>query len=110
MLGLFKGSPEKSSGNWLDRLKTGLKNTSSRLGGLLVARKIDEALFDELEAAPLAADTGVQATTELLRQLRDRASRKKLTSADELKAELKELLVGSLSPLQATVDFRRASP
>jgi len=110
MLGLFKSPSNDSSTSWFARLRTGLKNTGSRLGDLLVARKIDEALFEELESALLAADTGVSATGELLRRLRERVSRKKLSAAQELKTELHELLVEVLAPLQTTMDIHAARP
>ena len=110
MLGLFKSAPNESSKSWFDRLKSGLKNTGSRLGGLLGARRIDESLFEELETALLAADTGVTGTNELLRKLRERASGKKLSTAQELKSELHELLVEALKPLQTSLDFKMAKP
>jgi len=110
MLGLFKSPSKDSSTSWFARLRTGLKNTGSRLGDLLVARKIDEALFEELESALLAADTGVAASSELLRRLRERVSRKKLSAAQELKGELHELLVEALAPLQTTMEFQGARP
>ena len=115
MLGLFKSkskdsSTSDSSTSWFARLKTGLKNTGSRIGDLLVAKKIDEALFEELESALIAADTGVAASSELLHKLRERASRKKLSAATELKSELHELLVEALAPLQTTLDFHTAKP
>ncbi len=110
MLGLFKSPPNDSSRSWFERLRTGLKNTGSRLGDLLVTRKIDEALFEELESALLAADAGVAASSELLHKLRERASRKKLGAAQELKAELHELLVEALTPLQTAIDFHSARP
>jgi fused signal recognition particle receptor len=110
MLGLFKSPSKDNSTSWFARLRTGLKNTGLRLGDLLVARRIDEALFEELEAALLAADTGVSATNELLRRLRERVSRKKLSAAQELKTELHELLVEVLAPLQTTMDIHAARP
>ena len=85
---------------WLDRLRQGLKKTGSQLGAMLGARKIDEALFEELETALLSSDAGVTATAWLLARLRERAGRKNLESAEQLKAELRDLLVELLSPLE----------
>ncbi len=119
MLGLFKPSakatpaPEAESADksgWFQRLKGGLKATGSRIGGLLGARRIDEALFEELEEALLMADAGVQASSELISELRKRARAGRLETADQLKGELKKLLVELLEPLQAHVDLRSAQP
>ena len=110
MLGLFKNPPKDPSTSWFQRLKTGLKNTGFRLGDLLVGRKIDEKLFEELESALLAADTGITATNDLLGKLRERATSKRLESAEQLKTELQEVLVAALSPLQTRVDFSGARP
>ncbi len=110
MLGLFKKSAKDPSTSWFDRLKSGLKNTGLRLGDLLSGRKIDEALFAELESALLAADTGVAAAAELILKIRERAAAKRLDTAEQLRAELHDVLVEALSPLQTTVDFRIATP
>ncbi|MSQ71060.1 MAG: signal recognition particle-docking protein FtsY [Betaproteobacteria bacterium] len=85
---------------WLDRLRHGLRKTGSQLGAILGARNIDEALFEELETALLSSDAGVSATTWLLERLRERARRKKLESAEQLKAELRDLLAELLAPLE----------
>lgn len=110
MLGLFKISQNDSSTSWFQRLKTGLKTTGLRLGDLLVGRKIDAALFEELESALLVADTGVAVTRQLMRSLRERATSKRLESAEQLKTELRELLIEALSPLQTNLDFSGARP
>ncbi|MFM9968513.1 MAG: signal recognition particle-docking protein FtsY [Burkholderiales bacterium] len=110
MLGIFKKSTDVSSTSWFDRLKTGLKNTGSRLGNLLVGRKIDETLFDELESALLAGDTGVAASEDLLKKLRQRVLSKHLETAEQLKEELHQILVESLKPLQCSVEFGPARP
>jgi fused signal recognition particle receptor len=120
MLGLFKPSGISASSGatseaaaspgWFARLKGGLKTTGSRIGELFVARRIDEALFEELEDALLMADAGVQATGELIERLRERARTGRLESAEQLKTELKNLLIELLEPLQAAVDLRGARP
>jgi fused signal recognition particle receptor len=110
-------APARAS--WGERLKASLRVTREQLnrraGGTLgapigdvgeqlaglfgVGRKIDEALFEELETALLAADVGVGATQTLLTQLRQRARRDSLTDAAQLKSALSEALVGLLAPL-----------
>jgi fused signal recognition particle receptor len=115
MLGLFKSSEPKqpsdgASPSWFDRLKGGLKNTGSKLGGLFVPRRVDEALFDELEDALLLADAGVEATTQIMSRLRERAKKARVEDASQLKEELQAELVEVLEPLQARIDVRSARP
>jgi len=104
MLGLFKkntpSAPSNSTASFLGRLKEGLRNTGSRLTALLTGRRIDEALFEELESALLAADTGVDATSYLIAQLRERARKDRLETAEELKSALHQGLVELLRPLE----------
>lgn len=110
MLGIFKPSAKDQSPSWFDRLKTGLKKTGLRIGDLLVGRKIDESLFEELESALLAADTGVAATGDLMQKLRGRARAARLETAEQLRAELHAVFVEALSPLQTTVEIGSQRP
>jgi fused signal recognition particle receptor len=110
MLGLFKKSDVASKPNWLDRLKGGLAKTRSQLGELFTGRRIDEALFEDLETALLSADAGVAATAHLLAQLRLRAKKLGLETAEQLKAELRTTLVEILSPLEKSVDYTLHRP
>eukprot|EP01031_Cornospumella_fuschlensis_P043549 gene43549-53245_t len=51
---------EQDKPNWMARLKAGLSKTSANLSVLFVGAKIDDDLYDELEAALLMADAGVR--------------------------------------------------
>ena len=51
---------------WLDKLKSGLRKTGSSITQVFTGTRIDEALYEELEAALLMADAGVKATQFLL--------------------------------------------
>ena len=90
--------------SWAARLKAGLARTrevlNTDLGTLLSGRKIDEALFEKLEAALLAADCGVEATQDLLQELRGRAKKDRLEDGAALKAALKAALLKRLVPLE----------
>jgi len=105
---------ELSSGNarqqisWAARLKNGLTKTRSRLSGLFGGGAIDPALFETLESALLASDVGVEATRFLLAGLRERARR--LQTAEQLKAELRALLVDTLAPLEQPLDLAGKKP
>jgi fused signal recognition particle receptor len=86
---------------WLRRLASGLARTRGQLGSLLRGRKVDEALFEELEAALLQADAGVEASTHLISALREQARKQKLESAEALREALALLLIEALQPLSA---------
>jgi fused signal recognition particle receptor len=108
MLGLFKKSDQERP--WFARLKDGLANTRSRLSGLFGAAKIDEALFEQIEAALLATDAGVEATAFLLEQLRERSRRRGLQTAADLKSELHAILTELLAPLEAAFEPDQHKP
>ncbi|MEO7402962.1 MAG: signal recognition particle-docking protein FtsY [Burkholderiales bacterium] len=96
--------------SWFSRLKQGLKKTGSSIGGLFGGRKIDEALFEELETALLTADAGLAATTHLLTALRSRIKSDRLEDSEQLKAALTEELTALLAPLEQSLDARGAKP
>jgi fused signal recognition particle receptor len=89
------------------RLKQGLTKTRQNLGGglfsLFSGKKIDEALFEELETHLLLADVGVETTTKIITSLTESASRQQLKNAealhDLLKAELKKIIEPVTQPL-----------
>ena len=110
MLGLFKKSDADSKPRWFERLKDGLAKTRAQLGGLFAGRRIDEALFEDVEAALLSADAGVAATEHLLAELRVRARKQGLETAEQLKAQLHAMLVELLAPLQKSVDCAAHRP
>jgi len=87
--------------SWAARLKAGLARTRASLGSALVGRrKIDEALFDELETALLSADCGVEATRALLEDLRHRAKQQRIEDGAALRSALKAALLERLAPLE----------
>lgn len=80
---------------WLIKLKAGLRKTGSSIATIFTGTRIDEALYEDLEAALLMADSGVQATQYLLDDLKRRVKEGKTVEP----AAVKELLVDSISSL-----------
>ena len=66
--------------------------------------KIDEALYEELEARLIEADAGTAATRQLIDGLRKAQRDKRLEDAQALEAELKAGLVALLQPLEKPLD------
>lgn len=100
--------------NWTTRVRQGLSRTRDNLGkqlsGLFGGGKIDEALYEELETILLTADTGVNATTWLLDELRRQVKRDGLTDAAQLKGALQQALVNLLAPLAQPLDTDTNKP
>jgi fused signal recognition particle receptor len=92
-------SPPARQG-WLDRLKAGLRKTGSNIATVFTGTRIDEALYEELEAALLMADTGVKATEHLLSDLRRRVKEAKATDPSAVKSLLADAMADLLTPLQ----------
>jgi len=108
------GAPAPAPG-WTQRLKAGLAKTREKLGGQLAGlfgagRKIDAALYDELESILLMADVGVDATEALLERLRKQVAREHLTDAAALRAALTDALTELLAPLEQAFDVSAAKP
>ncbi len=78
------------------RLKSGLTKTREVLNTDIndlfkSSRKIDDALFEELEEVLITADLGMDITMEMMDRIRKKAGR--LSTADQLKAVLKQELI-----------------
>jgi len=90
--------------SWAARLKAGLARTrevlNADIGDLVARRKIDEALFEELESALLSADCGVEATQAIVAELRQRAAKERVEDGAALKGTLKAILRERLAPLE----------
>jgi fused signal recognition particle receptor len=97
-------------GSWFDRLKAGLKRTGSGIAQVFTGTRIDEDLYEELEAALLMADAGVGATQYLLDDLRRRVKESKATDPAAVKGLLAEALAELLAPLQAPLTIGATTP
>ncbi len=85
---------------WMDKLKNGLRKTGSSIATVFTGMQIDDALYEELEAALLMADTGVKATTHLLADLKRRVKDSKTTDPAAVKGLLADAITELLTPLQ----------
>ncbi|WP_293778182.1 signal recognition particle-docking protein FtsY [uncultured Oxalicibacterium sp.] len=103
-------TPAAQKQSWMARLKSGLSKTSSNLTTLFVGAKIDDDLYDELEAALLMADAGVDATQFLLDGLKRKVKTDRLTDAAQVKQALRTLLIDMLTPLQKPLVLGRHKP
>ncbi|MBY0346108.1 MAG: signal recognition particle-docking protein FtsY [Neisseriaceae bacterium] len=107
-LNIMEAVVEKKS--WQTRLTQGLAKTRDKIGKSLATvfggGKIDEALYEELEAVLLMADMGVAATHDLLEKVRQRVSLRGLKEASELREVLKTCLLELILPLEQSLGER----
>ena len=95
---------------WLGRLRSGLARTRARLSGAFSGATLDEALFDELEAALISADVGMPATQFLLARLRERARGANVRDAAGARAALQQEIAQLLAPCEKHWDVSAAKP
>ncbi|MCP5273291.1 MAG: signal recognition particle-docking protein FtsY [Burkholderiales bacterium] len=101
--------------SFVSKIRLGLSRTRQNLGKQLSGLfsgggKIDEELYEELETILLTADTGVEAATQLLEDLRKQVKSKGLSDASQLKSALKESLIDLLKPLERSLDTTTNKP
>jgi fused signal recognition particle receptor len=95
---------------WLDKLRSGLRKTGSSIAQVFVGARIDDALYEELEAALLMADAGVKATEFLLADLKRRVKDAGATEPLAVKALLAGAIAELLAPLERALSVGRETP
>jgi fused signal recognition particle receptor len=101
---------EEDRSRWVDRLKRGLQKTGSSIAVVFTGARIDDALYEELEAALLMADAGVKATAFLLDDLKRRISKAKVTEPAAVRGLLIDAIAELLAPLQKPMAIGRETP
>ncbi|MDC8784227.1 signal recognition particle-docking protein FtsY [Roseateles koreensis] len=89
--------------SWMEKLRQGLRKTSSSIAQVFTGTRIDDALYEELEAALLMADAGVKATEFLLEDLKRRVKETKTTEPQAVRGLLVESLAALLKPLEKSL-------
>lgn len=91
---------------FFEKLKQGLKKTKDSLfgglSGLFSGSEITDGFYDELEETLILSDLGAKTAEDIVSGLRQRVKEKKLTVTDEVRQELKEMILemlGEDSPL-----------
>lgn len=80
---------------FFDKLKKGLSKTkqsfNDKVNNVFSAfRKVDEELLEELEEALIMSDVGVETSTKIIANLREKIKKQNLKEADEVKQALRE--------------------
>ena len=103
-------APEPPRSGWFSRLRQGLSRTGSGIAQVFTGTRIDDNLYDELEAALLMADAGVKASTALLDDLKRRVKAAKATDPSQVKALLADAVADWLAPLQRPFEIGATVP
>ncbi len=101
---------ERPRANWMARLGKGLRRTGQSISTVFTGTQIDDALYEELEAALLMADAGVQATEYLLTDLKRRVKDSHTTEPAAVKALLAASIAELLQPLEKTLTIGTHKP
>jgi fused signal recognition particle receptor len=94
----------------MDKLKAGLRKTGHSIATVFTGTQIDDALYEELEAALLMSDAGVAATNHLLADLKRRVKEAKATEPSAVKSLLAASMADLLAPLQKPLVIGQHKP
>jgi fused signal recognition particle receptor len=96
--------------SWVEKLNQGLRKTGASLSSVFTGTKLDPSLYEALEDALLIADTGVQATQQLLATLKLRVKAQQVNDPAAVKALLVDALTELLLPLQKSLQIGAQHP
>ncbi|EIL92910.1 MULTISPECIES: signal recognition particle-docking protein FtsY [Rhodanobacter] len=95
--------------SWRERLAGSVFSRS--LGSLFVRHpKLDDDLLDELETTLITADVGIEASTDLVENLRKRMHKREFADSPALLAALRQSLVALLKPVAQPLDVAHRKP
>lgn len=104
---------EKEKG-FFKKLVSGLEKTKQnfvyKLEEITTGRKVDEALFEELEEALIQADCGVNTAILLVDKLRERARAERITESEQLRKVLVEEIVELLEKNASSLKTPEETP
>ena len=103
-------TPAPSRQRWIDKLRNGLRKTGSSIAQVFTGSQIDDALYEELEAALLMADAGIKATEFLLQDLKRRVKEAKASDPSRVKGLLADALTELLAPLEKPLVVGQFAP
>ena len=96
---------------FFDKLKHGLSKTKTSINEKINNvfsnfRKVDEELLEELEEALIMSDVGVETSTKIISELRDRIKKEKIEDAEEVKKALREIIKNILNSVDSNLNLQ----
>ncbi len=87
---------------FFDKLKSGLEKTRNQITErtmdvISIFKKVDDALFEELEEVLIMSDVGFETSSEIIERLRQKAREEKITESEGIKSALQEIISDILS-------------
>jgi len=86
--------------NIVEKIINGLRKTrdniAKRFFEIFKAKELDENFYEELEFAMISADMGVNATSEIISNLKEEVFKKKIVKPEDTKVLLKQLILESI--------------
>lgn len=87
---------------FFDKLKQGLAKTRNQIAErtmdvISIFKKVDDALFEELEEVLIMSDVGYETSSEIIERLRQKAREEKITDAEDIQTALQEIIGDILS-------------
>ena len=82
---------------FFEKLKQGLTRTANSIGSVFTASELDNDFYDELEESLILADIGVETATKAVERLRAEAKSRRLKTAEDARACLREILAEMLN-------------
>ena len=82
---------------FFDKLKQGLAKTRNQIAErtmdvISIFKKVDDALFEELEEVLIMSDVGYETSSEIVERLRQKTREEKITEAADIQAALQEII------------------
>ena len=82
---------------FFDKLKSGLTKTKESFNEKINDvfsnfRKVDEELLEELEEVLIMSDIGVETSTQIIQDLRNKIKKEKIENEEDVKSALKEIM------------------
>ncbi|WP_295163962.1 signal recognition particle-docking protein FtsY [uncultured Buchnera sp.] len=100
--------------NFLFKLKKSLNKTKNFFGDginrIFLSKKIDDALFEELEETMLLSDIGVHTTDQIINKLIDDATHKELKNPEKIYFLLKENMYSILKKVERPLEISNHIP
>ena len=97
---------------FFDKLKSGLGKTKNSFGDKMnnvfsSFRKVDEELLDELEEILIMSDIGVETSTKIIDNLRQRIKKEKIEDEEDVKNALREEMMNILDEQENGLDLSK---
>lgn len=96
--------------SWMSRLTKSMSRTGKQIGVIFGHSTIDEALYEDLEAALIMADAGPQASQQLIKSLRKRVRSELIDTPVGAKKALCNVLTEHLKVLEKPFDVGAVKP